>query len=174
MLHSSRRALPALVLGLAAPTIASAQSFPTRTISLVVPFAAGGPTDTVARLVAQGMTANLGQNVIVENVAGAGGSLGAQRTALARPDGYSLLVHHIGMSTIPTLYRRLGYDPINGFEPLGLITEVPMTIVARRDFPAANHRNSSPWCAATVSASTSPMPASAPPRICAGCCSSPP
>lgn len=138
MLHSSRRALPALALGLAAPAIASAQSFPTRTISLVVPFAAGGPTDTVARLVAQGMTANLGQNVIVENVAGAGGSLGAQRTALARPDGYSLLVHHIGMSTIPTLYRRLGYDPINGFEPLGLITEVPMTIVARRDFPAAN------------------------------------
>jgi tripartite-type tricarboxylate transporter receptor subunit TctC len=138
MLHSSRRALPALALGLVAPAIASAQSFPTRTISLVVPFAAGGPTDTVARLVAQGMTANLGQNVIVENVAGAGGSLGAQRTALARPDGYSLLVHHIGMSTIPTLYRRLGYDPINGFEPVGLITEVPMTIVARKDFPAAN------------------------------------
>jgi tripartite-type tricarboxylate transporter receptor subunit TctC len=138
MLHTSRRGLPALALGLAAPAVASAQSFPTRTISLVVPFAAGGPTDTVARLVAQGMTANLGQNVIVENVAGAGGTLGAQRTALARPDGYSLLVHHIGMSTIPTLYRRLGYDPINGFEPVGLITEVPMTIVARRDFPAAN------------------------------------
>lgn len=138
MSHLTRRALPALGLGLAAPAIASAQSFPTRNISIVVPFAAGGPTDTVARLVAQGMTANLGQNVIIENVAGAGGSLGAQRTAQARPDGYSLLVHHIGMSTIPTLYRRLAYDPINGFETIGLITEVPMTIVARRDFPANN------------------------------------
>lgn len=138
MSHVTRRALPALGLGLAAPAIASAQSFPTRNISIVVPFAAGGPTDTVARLVAQGMTANLGQNVIIENVAGAGGSLGAQRTAQARPDGYSLLIHHIGMSTIPTLYRRLGYDPINGFETIGLITEVPMTIVARRDFPANN------------------------------------
>lgn len=138
MSHITRRALPALGLGLAAPAIASAQSFPTRNISIVVPFAAGGPTDTVARLVAQGMTANLGQNVIIENVAGAGGSLGAQRTAQARPDGYSLLIHHIGMSTIPTLYRRLAYDPINGFEPIGLITEVPMTIVARRDFPANN------------------------------------
>ncbi|MBB3897330.1 tripartite tricarboxylate transporter substrate binding protein BugD [Roseococcus suduntuyensis] len=138
MSHFTRRALPALGLGLAAPAIASAQSFPTRNISIVVPFAAGGPTDTVARLIAQGMTANLGQNVIVENVAGAGGSLGAQRTAQARPDGYSLLVHHIGMSTIPTLYRRLAYDPVNGFETIGLITEVPMTIVARRDFPANN------------------------------------
>lgn len=138
MSHFTRRALPALGLGLAAPAIASAQSFPTRNLSIVVPFAAGGPTDTVARLVAQGMTANLGQNVIVENVAGAGGSLGAQRTAQARPDGYSLLVHHIGMSTIPTLYRRLAYDPVNGFETIGLITEVPMTIVARRDFPANN------------------------------------
>lgn len=138
MSHFTRRALPALGLGLAAPAIASAQSFPTRNLSIVVPFAAGGPTDTVARLIAQGMTASLGQNVIVENVAGAGGTLGAQRTAQARPDGYSLLVHHIGMSTIPTLYRRLGYDPINGFETIGLITEVPMTIVARRDFPANN------------------------------------
>ncbi|WP_191083315.1 tripartite tricarboxylate transporter substrate binding protein BugD [Roseococcus microcysteis] len=138
MSQFTRRALPALGLGLAAPAIASAQSFPTRNLSIVVPFAAGGPTDTVARLVAQGMTANLGQNVIVENVAGAGGSLGAQRTAQARPDGYSLLVHHIGMSTIPTLYRRLAYDPVNGFETIGLITEVPMTIVARRDFPANN------------------------------------
>ncbi|WP_206931806.1 tripartite tricarboxylate transporter substrate binding protein BugD [Roseococcus thiosulfatophilus] len=138
MSQFTRRALPALGLGLAAPAIASAQSFPTRNLSIVVPFAAGGPTDTVARLVAQGMTANLGQNVIVENVAGAGGTLGAQRTAQARPDGYSLLIHHIGMSTIPTLYRRLAYDPINGFETIGLITEVPMTIVARRDFPANN------------------------------------
>lgn len=78
MSQFTRRALPAFGLGLAAPAIASAQSFPSRAISIVVPFAAGGPTDTVARLVAQGMTNNLGQNVIVENVAGAGGTLGAR------------------------------------------------------------------------------------------------
>jgi CheY-like chemotaxis protein len=84
------------------------------------------------------MSTDLGQPVVVENVAGAGGSLGAQRIAQARPDGYTILLHHIGMSTIPTLYRRLSYDPINGFETVGLVTEVPMTLVARRNFPANN------------------------------------
>jgi tripartite-type tricarboxylate transporter receptor subunit TctC len=100
---------------------------------MIVPFAAGGPTDTVGRLIAQAMSAELGQPVVVENVGGAGGTLGAQRAANARPDGYTMLLHHIGMATIPTLYRRLAYDPINGFEPLGLVTEVPMTLVARRN-----------------------------------------
>lgn len=84
------------------------------------------------------MGAELGQPVVVENVGGAGGTLGAQRIAQARPDGYAILLHHIGMSTIPTLYRRLAYDPINGFETIGLVTEVPMTLVARRNFPANN------------------------------------
>jgi tripartite-type tricarboxylate transporter receptor subunit TctC len=84
------------------------------------------------------MGADLGQPVVVENVGGAGGTLGAQRTAQARPDGYNILLHHIGMATIPTLYRRLAYDPINGFETIGLVTEVPMTLVARRNFPATN------------------------------------
>jgi tripartite-type tricarboxylate transporter receptor subunit TctC len=105
---------------------------------MVIPCAAGGPTDTVGRLIAQVMSTDLGQPVVVENVAGAGGSLGAQRIAQARPDGYTILLHHIGMATIPTLYRRLAYDPINGFETLGLVTEVPMTLVARRNFPANN------------------------------------
>jgi tripartite-type tricarboxylate transporter receptor subunit TctC len=76
--------------------------------------------------------------VVVENVGGAGGTLGAQRVANARPDGYSILLHHIGMATIPTLYRRLSYDAINGFETLGLVTEVPMTLVARRNIEATN------------------------------------
>lgn len=135
----SRRALLApAVLGLAAAPAARAQqaAYPTRTITFVVPFAAGGPTDTVARLVAEAMSRELGQTVVVENVGGAGGTLGASRVAQARPDGYTLLLHHIGMATIPTLYRRLPYDPINGFETIGLITAVPMTLVARKNFPA--------------------------------------
>ncbi|MGX9965806.1 tripartite tricarboxylate transporter substrate-binding protein [Roseomonas sp. F4] len=122
---------------LAAPAFAQG-AFPTRTITMIVPFAAGGPTDTVARLIAQAMSTNLGQTVVVENVGGAGGTLGAQRTAQARPDGYNILMHHIGMATIPTLYRRLAYDPINGFETLGLVTEVPMTLVGRNGLPAQN------------------------------------
>jgi tripartite-type tricarboxylate transporter receptor subunit TctC len=132
-----RALLGASLAALAAPALGQ-DNYPTRPITMVVPFAAGGPTDTVARLVAQAMGTELGQTVVIENVGGAGGTLGAQRVARARPDGYNILMHHIGMATIPTLYRRLAYDPINGFEPLGLVTEVPMTLLARRDFPAAN------------------------------------
>jgi tripartite-type tricarboxylate transporter receptor subunit TctC len=90
----------------------------------------------VTRLTAEAMGRDLGQTVVVENVGGAGGTLGAARVAQARPDGYTLLLHHIGMATTPTLYRRLPYDPVNGFETIGLITEVPMTLVAKKDFPA--------------------------------------
>mgnify|MGYP002621725482 FL=1 len=133
------------LLGLAAGALAGfglasgpakAQQFPSRTITIIVPFAAGGPTDTVTRLVAEAMSRDLGQSVVVENVGGAGGTLGAARVAQARPDGYTLLLHHIGMATTPTLYRRLPYDPVNGFETIGLVTEVPMTLVAKKDFPA--------------------------------------
>ncbi|NKE48268.1 tripartite tricarboxylate transporter substrate binding protein BugD [Roseomonas frigidaquae] len=120
---------------LAAPAFAQG-TFPTRTVNMIVPFAAGGPTDTVARLIAQAMSTSLGQTVVVENVGGAGGTLGAQRCAQARPDGYTILMHHIGMATIPTLYRRLAYDPINGFETIGLVTEVPMTLIGRNGLPA--------------------------------------
>jgi tripartite-type tricarboxylate transporter receptor subunit TctC len=124
-------------VALAAPALAQAP-YPTRPITMIIPFAAGGPTDTVGRLVAQVMGNELGQPVVVENVGGAGGTLGAQRVAQARPDGYTVLLHHIGMSTTPTLYRRLAYDPINGFETVGLVTEVPMTLVGRRNLPANN------------------------------------
>jgi putative tricarboxylic transport membrane protein len=130
----------ALVLAggaLAAPAIGRAQgNFPNRTINVIVPFAAGGPTDTVTRLTAEAMGRDLGQTVVVENLGGAGGTLGAARVAQARPDGYTLLLHHIGMATAPTLYRRLPYDAVNGFETIGLVTEVPMTLVAKKDFPA--------------------------------------
>jgi tripartite-type tricarboxylate transporter receptor subunit TctC len=136
MPQMTRRALLALgAAGLAAPALGQG-AFPQRTINIIVPFAAGGPTDTVTRLTAEAMGRDLGQTVVVENVGGAGGTLGAGRVAQARPDGYTLLLHHIGMATAPTLYRRLPYDAVNGFEPLGLVTEVPMTLVARKDFPA--------------------------------------
>lgn len=115
---------------LAAPALAQG-AFPSRTVTIIVPFAAGGPTDTVSRLVAEVMARDLGQSVVVENVGGAGGTLGAGRVAQARPDGHTLLLHHIGMGTTPTLYRRLPYDPVTGFEPIGLVTEVPMTIIAK-------------------------------------------
>lgn len=112
---------------------AAAQTYPERTITMVVPFAAGGPTDTVTRLVAEAMSRDLGQEIVVENVGGAGGTLGAGRVAAADPDGYTLLLHHIGMATSATLYRKLAYDTLNAFEYVGLVTEVPMTIVARKD-----------------------------------------
>ena len=115
------------------PGSAGAQSYPERPITVVVPFSAGGPTDTVTRLVAEAMSKDLGQQVIVENVGGAGGTLGAGRVAQADPDGYILLLHHIGMATSATLYRKLPYDTLNAFEYVGLVTEVPMTIVGRKD-----------------------------------------
>ena len=124
--------LAAAALSLAASS-AGAQSYPDRTITVVVPFAAGGPTDTVTRLVAEAMSKDLGQQIVVENVGGAGGTLGAGRVASAEPDGYTLLLHHIGMATSATLYRKLAYDTLNAFEYVGLVTEVPMTIVARKD-----------------------------------------
>ena len=114
---------------------ASAQEYPTRTISIVVPFAAGGPTDTVTRLIGQSMSKVLGQSVIVENTAGAGGTLGVEKVARAKPDGYTLLLMHIGTSTSVSLYRNLRYDPVKDLTPIGLVTDVPMTLIARKDFP---------------------------------------
>ena len=126
----------AACLAMFGSAMAHAQSYPTKTITMIVPFAAGGPTDTVARLVAQSMGNKLKQTIIVENVNGAGGTIGAARAAKSAPDGYTIFLHHIGNSTAPSLYRKLPYDTATAFEPIGLITDVPMTIVARGDFPA--------------------------------------
>jgi tripartite-type tricarboxylate transporter receptor subunit TctC len=115
---------------------ASAQDYPNKVITMIVPFTAGGPTDTVARLLGVPMTKTLKQQVIVENVGGAGGTIAANRVAKAAPDGYTILIHHIGMSTAPALYRKLPYKPLEDFEHIGLINEVPMTMVAKKDFPA--------------------------------------
>jgi tripartite-type tricarboxylate transporter receptor subunit TctC len=125
--------LAALALTAGTMLSAGAQTYPDRPVTMVVPFSAGGPTDTVARLVAEAMSNDLGQQVIVENVGGAGGTLGAAQVAEAEPDGYTLLLHHIGMATSATLYRSLPYDPLTAFAPIGLVTSVPMTIVARAD-----------------------------------------
>ena len=132
-------ALTKSVAGIAAGAILTAsasfaQTYPDRQITMIVPFAAGGPTDTVGRLIAEKMSADLGQQVIVENVGGAGGTLGAGQAATAEADGYTILLHHIGMATSATLYRNLAYSPTEAFEYVGLVTEVPMTIVARADF----------------------------------------
>jgi len=113
-----------------------AQEYPNKVITMIVPFTAGGPTDTVARLLSVPMTKALKQQVIVENVGGAGGTIAANRVAKATPDGYTILIHHIGMSTAPALYRKLPYKPLEDFEHIGLINEVPMTLVAKKDFPA--------------------------------------
>ena len=119
---------------------AQAQNYPTKTITMVVPFAAGGPTDTVARLVAQSMGSTLKQQIIVENVGGAGGTIGAARVAKSAPDGYTIFLHHIGQSTAPALYRKLSYNAIDSFEPIGLVTDVPMTLIARANFPAKDFK----------------------------------
>lgn len=110
-------------------------NYPTKPITVIVPFTAGGPTDTVARLVAEPMSRTLGQQIVVQNVGGAGGTLGVGQAVNAAPDGYTLVLHHIGMSTAPTLYRNLPFDPQEALAPIGLVTDVPMVFVARKDFP---------------------------------------
>jgi tripartite-type tricarboxylate transporter receptor subunit TctC len=110
-------------------------NYPDQNITFVVPFSAGGPTDTVTRMIAEPMAKELGTKIVVQNVEGAGGTVGAGEVARAEPDGYTVLMHHIGMSTAPALYKNLGYKPLDDFEMVGLVTEVPMTIVARKDFP---------------------------------------
>jgi tripartite-type tricarboxylate transporter receptor subunit TctC len=105
-----------------------------REITFVVPFAAGGPTDTVTRLIAEPMSEELGVEIIVQNVTGAGGTVAAGEVANAEPDGYTVLMHHIGMSTAPTLYPNLPYDPLADFATIGLVTEVPMTIIGSPNF----------------------------------------
>ena len=129
-----RLMLTAAAFALLSVPAAAQGDYPTRPITIVVPFSAGGPTDTVTRLIAEPMSKTLGQQIVVQNVAGAGGTLAAGQVATAEPDGYTVLMHHIGMSTAPTLYTNLPYNPLEDFETIGLVTEVPMTIIARKDF----------------------------------------
>ncbi len=114
-------------------------------ITIVVPFTAGGPTDRVARDLAEAMRKPLGVSVVVDNAAGAGGSIGANKVAKANPDGYTLLLHHIGMATMPTLVRNIPFKVESDFEYLGMINDVPMTLVAKPMLPANNYKELSNW-----------------------------
>lgn len=112
-----------------------AQNYPTHSISLIIPFAAGGPTDAMGRVIAQSMSVTLGQRVTVDNVTGAGGTRARTKTAQAQPDGYTMMLAGLGTATSVTLYRKLPYDPIGAFDTVGLITKVPMVVVGRKDLP---------------------------------------
>ena len=137
---TTRRSLLALAatVSLLCSGAASAQSWPSRPITLVVPFAAGGPTDIVARAISVPMGKALGQTVIIENKVGAGGTVAATLVARANPDGYTFLIHHNGMATAPALYRKLPFNPLTDFEYVSQVIDVPMTLVARKDLPAKN------------------------------------
>ncbi|MCA6119286.1 tripartite tricarboxylate transporter substrate binding protein BugD [Bradyrhizobium sp. WSM 1738] len=130
------RALVLLLLLCAPNATAFAQDYPTRPITLIVPFSAGGPGDVIARILASAMSATLKQSFVVENAVGAGGTLGTNRVAKAPPDGYTLLLMHVGQATAPALYAKLPFDPVGDFSMIGLVTDVPMILVARPNFPA--------------------------------------
>jgi len=126
----------AAVAGLAA-TGAQAQNYPTRPITMIVPFAAGGPTDVIARIVGDHMSRTLGQQIVVENVAGAGGTTGITRAAQSQADGYTIMMGHMGThGAAPALYPNLKYDPAKDFAPIGVAAGTPIVIVAKKDFPA--------------------------------------
>lgn len=109
-------------------------AYPNRTITLVTPYAPGGGSDFLTRTLAEALKMRLNQTVVVQNVAGAGGAVGSMQAAKAKPDGYTLLLNHIGMSTIPLLYKKLNFDPLAAYEFIGLFAEAPMVILARKDF----------------------------------------
>ncbi len=141
-LDMNKLLLAALALVAANPAWAE---YPDKPVTIVVPFAAGGPTDKVARDLAEALRVPLKQTVIIENVGGAGGTLGAAKVARAAPDGYTVLLHHIGMATSPALYRNMPYKTLEDFEYLGMVNEVPMTLVGRATLPANNFAELMKW-----------------------------
>lgn len=132
--------LGAAVAAAALSALACAQDYPAKPVALMVPFAAGGPTDTVARSLAVGMGKALKQTVVVENVVGAGGTIAPAKLKTSAPDGYTLLLAHIGMSTAPALYRSLPFKPLEDFELVGQVVDVPMTLIGKKDLPAKDFR----------------------------------
>ena len=132
----------ATLLALGLPALAE---YPEKPVTIVVPFAAGGPTDKVARDLAESLRKPLGGTIVIENVGGAGGTLGATKVAKAAPDGYTILLHHVSMATSPSLYRSLQYKTLEDFEYLGLINEVPMTLIGRPSLPANNYAELAKW-----------------------------
>lgn len=132
----TRRAIAGACAALALAGGAVAATWPEKAVTLVVPYSAGGPTDVVARLLAVPMGQSLGQTVVVENTVGAGGTIAPNRVAKSKNDGYTILIHHMGMATAPALYKKLPYDPLRDFEYIGQVLDVPMTLLSRKDFPA--------------------------------------
>jgi len=132
---------------IASTQVAQAADFPIKDkpVTIVVPFAAGGPTDRVARDLAEAMRKPLGTTVVVENVAGAGGTIGANKVAKAANDGHTVLLHHIGMATSPALYRKMPYNTTEDFEYLGMVNDVPMTLIGRPTLPANNYKELMTW-----------------------------
>ncbi len=140
------------VAGVGAFTGAQAQEFPgSKPVQAVVPFAAGGPTDKVARELTAIMSKHLGTTIVIENLGGAGGTIGAKKVAQAKNDGYTILIHHIGMSTAPALYRNLGFDPLKDFEMVGEIADVPMVLVGNKQLPPGNFKDLLPYIKANAS-----------------------
>ncbi len=145
-MHKLIKTLAPLAL-VAVAAAAGAQDFPgSKPITLVVPFSAGGPTDRVARDLAEALRKPLGNvTIVVDNAAGAGGSIGANKVAKAQADGHTLLVHHIGMATMPTLVRNIPFKVESDFEYLGLINDVPMTLIGKPALPASNYKELVGW-----------------------------
>jgi tripartite-type tricarboxylate transporter receptor subunit TctC len=139
------QSLVPLALAAAALGAGAEAAYPNRPITIIVPFAAGGPTDKVARDLAEALRKPLGTTVIVDNAAGAGGSIGANKVAKSPADGYTLLLHHIGMATMPTLVRNIPFNVQNDFEYVGLINDVPMTIIGKPTLPAGNYKELVAW-----------------------------
>ena len=127
-------------VGAVAPAAAQ-QDYPTKPVVVVIPFAAGGPTDTLGRYLGQVMAKSLKQQVLIDNTVGAGGTIAAGKVARAKPDGYMVLLHHIGMSTAPALYRKLPFNPLTDFEYIGQVADVPMTVIARKDLAPDNFKD---------------------------------
>ena len=147
-MRSFKKILTLAALGVASIGAAQASDFPAKdkSITFVVPFTAGGPTDRVARDLAEAMRKHLGNaTIVVDNAAGAGGSIGANKVAKANADGYTLLVHHIGMATMPTLVRNIPFKVEGDFEYLGMINDVPMTVISRPTLPANNYKELVGW-----------------------------
>ena len=133
--RSTARAVALACAALAVGGSAVAATWPEKPVTLVVPYSAGGPTDVVARMLAVPMGQSLGQTVVVENTVGAGGTIAPNRVAKSKNDGYTILIHHMGMATAPALYKKLPYDPLKDFEYIGQVLDVPMTLLSRKEFP---------------------------------------
>ena len=135
------RTLTVAALSLAAMTGASAQDYPSKAVTIMMPYAAGGPGDTITRIIGAGMTKVLGKQFLVENVGGAGGTIGSLKVAQATPgDGHYLLIMHFGHAANSALYANLRYDPVTDFEHIGMFAQSPMAIVAKKDFPAKDFK----------------------------------